>query len=108
MTNSGNANAATGREGYENALRMGKEAARLLGVGEESVLVASTGVIGQTLPIGKIVSAMGGLVSGLRADGLVDAEEAIMTTDRYPKMALRTCVAGGGRSPFAVWPRGRE
>ncbi len=95
VTNSGNANAATGREGYENALRMGKEAARLLGVGEESVLVASTGVIGQTLPIGKIVSAMGGLVSGLRADGLVDAEEAIMTTDRYPKMALRTCVAGG-------------
>jgi len=95
VTNSGNANAATGREGYENALRMGKEAARLLGVGEDSVLVASTGVIGQPLPIGKIASAMGGLVAGLRADGLVDAEEAIMTTDRYPKMALRTCVAGG-------------
>jgi len=95
VTNSGNANAATGPEGYENARRMGAEAARHLGVREDLVLVASTGVIGQPLPVQGIVSAMGRLVSGLRTDGLVDAEEAIMTTDRYPKMAVRKCVAGG-------------
>lgn len=95
VTNSGNANAATGPEGYENARKTGAEAARQLNVSEDLVLVASTGVIGQPLPVHKIVSAMGGLVSGLKAEGLADAGEAIMTTDRYPKMAVRKCVAGG-------------
>lgn len=95
VTNSGNANAATGDEGYGNAREMARAAAAELGIGEDLVLVGSTGVIGQPLPIGRILSAMEALASGLRPEGLALAEEAIMTTDRYPKMGLRRCVAGG-------------
>jgi glutamate N-acetyltransferase/amino-acid N-acetyltransferase len=95
VTNSGNANAATGGEGYENAREMARAAAEELRIREDLVLVASTGVIGQPLPIGRILSAMGALASGLKPEGLAVAEEAIMTTDRYPKMSLRKCLAGG-------------
>jgi glutamate N-acetyltransferase / amino-acid N-acetyltransferase len=51
------------------------------------VLVASTGVIGRRLPIDKIEAGMGRLVAGLHEHGIPNAEEAIMTTDRFPKMA---------------------
>lgn len=95
VTNSGNANAATGREGYGNAREMARAAAAALRIREDLVLVASTGVIGQPLPIGRILSAMEVLASGLEPEGLALAEEAIMTTDRYPKMGLRKCSAGG-------------
>ena len=54
IVNSGNANCCTGEQGMQDAVRMGRLAARGLMVDEEDVLVASTGVIGEPLPIGKM------------------------------------------------------
>jgi glutamate N-acetyltransferase/amino-acid N-acetyltransferase len=95
LTNSGNANAATGEEGYARAVQMAGSAASALGIDEDLVLVGSTGIIGHPLPIEKIHSGMPGLVAGLSPDGIPRAEEAIMTTDRFPKIAWRREVING-------------
>jgi glutamate N-acetyltransferase/amino-acid N-acetyltransferase len=89
LTNSGNANAATGQEGYQDAQFISAALSKKLKIKDDLVLIASTGVIGQRLPIHKIISGLQRLVEGLRPEGLPDAEEAIMTTDRFPKLALR-------------------
>lgn len=87
LINSGNANACTGKEGLGAARQTGREAARLLRLRETLVLPCSTGVIGQPLPVDKILPALPGLVENLRPDGLPEAARAIMTTDTRPKMA---------------------
>jgi glutamate N-acetyltransferase/amino-acid N-acetyltransferase len=86
IVNSGNANCCTGEQGMQDAVRMGRLAARGLMVDEEEVLVASTGVIGEPLPVEKIESAAPDLIKALSADGLADFAEAIMTTDTVPKV----------------------
>jgi len=88
LTNSGNANAATGQDGYHDARAMSAALSEKLAIRDDLVLVASTGVIGQRLPISKIQSGIGRLVRGLRPEGIGDAEEAIMTTDRFPKISM--------------------
>ena len=95
FTNSGNANAATGREGYEDALALSSSVAAALRIDEKLVLMGSTGVIGHRLPMGKIQDGIGNLVAGLHDRGIPDAQEAIMTTDRFPKAAIRKGVVGG-------------
>ena len=80
FANSGNANACAPL-GEENAKRMCKSIASELGMNETDVLVASTGVIGQTLPIEIIESGIAHLVSSLSYEGSKDAASAIMTTD---------------------------
>lgn len=89
IVNSGIANAATGPEGLADALAVSQAASRELGIADDLVLVASTGVIGHRLPLSKIEAGMRGLVAGLHADGIPDAEAGIMTTDRFPKIAFR-------------------
>ena len=89
IVNSGNANAATGKQGYADALETSRALSARLGIRDELVLVASTGVIGRRLPVGKITGAVDALVEGLRPSGIVSAEEAIMTTDSYPKIEVR-------------------
>ena len=89
LTNSGNANAATGTGGYQDALAMSRSLSQRLGIRDDLVLVASTGVIGRRLPLKKIESAMGRLIKGLKPEGIPIAEEAIMTTDRFSKIAMR-------------------
>lgn len=81
VINSGNANACAPR-GEENALREAQAAAKLLGLKTEDVLVASTGVIGQELPIEVIETAMGQIVL---TDDSADTAKAIMTTDTKMK-----------------------
>ncbi len=95
IVNSGNANAATGEKGYRDAVAMAKSAASALKIPEDLVLVASTGIIGQRLPIGKIRNGMKALVRGLDPAGFSDAEEGIMTTDRFPKIGSRSFWIGG-------------
>jgi glutamate N-acetyltransferase/amino-acid N-acetyltransferase len=95
VINSGVANAATGDEGIADALAVSRTLAAELGIDEEKILVASTGVIGHRLPVEKIVGGMGKLVAGLREDGIADAEAGIMTTDRFPKVAFRRVSIGG-------------
>lgn len=94
ITNSGCANAATGKEGYRDALAVSTALSREMKIKDELVLVGSTGVIGKRLPLKKIESGMGKLVKGLNENGIEDAEEAIMTTDKYPKIAIRKGVVG--------------
>lgn len=95
LVNAGNANVFRGEEG-DRAVRTEAEAvAGLLGCAAEEVFVASTGVIGERLPVEKITAALPGLVAGLRGDALAEVARAIMTTDTFPKAAVRRAVIGG-------------
>jgi len=85
VVNSGNANACTGGRGYNDAWDMVKSAAATLRVSEREVLVSSTGVIGQYLPMDKITNGIHEAVEMLDGDGHTAAAEAIMTTDKFSK-----------------------
>jgi len=85
VVNSGNANACTGRRGYQHALRMAELVASSLGVPSRSVLVCSTGVIGHPLPMVKVAAGIKKAVNALSPEGGADAAAAIMTTDTRPK-----------------------
>lgn len=92
VANSGNANACA-PDGMENARRMAKSAAKLLGIDEEDVVVASTGVIGQRLPIECIEENLPKIQ--LEENGSEKANMAIMTTDTRTKMAAVEFTVGG-------------
>ena len=85
IVNSGNANACTGEVGMANAQRMASLTAEQLGITANLVLVSSTGVIGQQLPMDKIENGIHIAASALSTAGGSDAAEAIMTTDTHPK-----------------------
>ncbi len=88
VVNSGNANAATGRPGYENAAKMQGAAAIASGAGAESaVAVASTGVIGVPLPMGPVMQGIVAAAHALSPDGDGDFARAIRTTDVLDKHA---------------------
>jgi glutamate N-acetyltransferase / amino-acid N-acetyltransferase len=90
VVNSGNANAATGGPGLENAATMRGASAIACGLeSEDSVAVASTGVIGVPLPMDAVVQGIAAAADRLHADGDADFAEAIRTTDAFPK---RCCV----------------
>ncbi|MEW6511977.1 MAG: bifunctional glutamate N-acetyltransferase/amino-acid acetyltransferase ArgJ [Bacteroidota bacterium] len=85
VVNSGNANACTGDRGMNDAWAMTRETARALHLAEQEVLVASTGVIGQFLPVEKILAGISVAASQLSVQGANNAAEAIMTTDTFVK-----------------------
>ena len=89
LVNSGNANAATGARGLQDARATTAVVARSLGISSGSVLPFSTGVIGQRLPVERFSKAVPQTVAGLSEDGWQDAARAIMTTDTVPKGASR-------------------
>lgn len=94
IVNSGNANTCNA-DGMEKAEMMCSLAAKELGISAGDIIVGSTGVIGQTLPIEPIAEGMAQLVSELSRDGSANAAEAIMTTDTVPKeVAVETTVGG--------------
>jgi len=97
VANSGVSNVAMGERGRRDARRMAADAARALGVGEEEVLVASTGVIGEPLPLAKIRRGIGKAAAALSPHGFDIASRAILTTDTVPKRASAR-VRIGGRS----------
>jgi glutamate N-acetyltransferase/amino-acid N-acetyltransferase len=88
VINSGVANAVTGERGKLDALATAAEAARLVDLDAEEVLVLSTGVIGARLPMHRLLPALEPAAAGLSAEGGHDAAEAIMTTDTRPKEAV--------------------
>lgn len=108
LCNSGNANACTGEEGMNNALRMAALGAESLGIDSSLVAVASTGVIGVPLPIEKIEQGMDKLKSSLRKDkkGHEAALEAIMTTDTKPKDIAVEFVLGGKKVRMGAMAKG--
>lgn len=85
IVNSGIANAGTGQQGLENANQMRQTAAEQLGIPVHYVGVASTGVIGEQLPMKTIVAGIEKLVSVKSKHGGNDFAKAIMTTDTFPK-----------------------
>lgn len=85
IANSGNANCFTGRQGIRDAEAVNKTLAGIMAVKKESILAASTGIIGRRLPLSKIIKALPGLVKGLSIGGISKAKEAIMTTDKFVK-----------------------
>ena len=89
LVNTGNANAGTGQSGLSNARDSCAELARLTDVEAAAVLPFSTGVIGEPLPLEKIVQAMPAALRALSAEGWADAASGIMTTDTRPKGASR-------------------
>jgi len=91
IVNSGNANACTGRLGIDNAVKMCAETARKLKVENHQVLVASTGIIGEHLPMRKIYAGIEKAAAKLSdsAKAGLDFAKAIMTTDTRPKQAVR-------------------
>ncbi len=94
LANSGNANAATGEDGYADAIGMSRCASEILNIADDLVLVASTGIIGHRFPLKNINNAMEGLIGGLLPNGIPKAAEAIMTTDKFPKMSCRKSLIG--------------
>ncbi len=100
IANSGNANCLTGAEGMVHARMMARFVADELKIAEEEVMVASTGVIGQRLPIDKIEASTPALVKGLSASGFESFTESIMTTDTVPKLSLRQGLVE--RKPYSI------
>ena len=97
IINAGVANACTGEEGYGYCLDTAKAAARVFGIPEESVLVASTGVIGMQLPMNKILTGVD-LLSEAKGESLEHgtlASKAIMTTDTVNKEIAVEVEIGG-------------
>jgi len=95
--NSGNANACTGTRGLDDAAAMAGAAAAALAVPEAGVLVLSTGIIGEFLPLGKIkagIEVVAGRL-GTDADAVVTAARGMMTTDTRPKLSGSSFQAAG-------------
>ncbi len=97
VANSGNANACTGQQGLDNAAAMAQLTAELLHIEKEQVLVASTGVIGQQLPMDVVAQGIRGAYGALSPEGSDMAAEAIMTTDTFAK-TMAVCYEWQGKT----------
>jgi glutamate N-acetyltransferase / amino-acid N-acetyltransferase len=107
VVNSGNANAATGAPGLENAARMRQAAAVACGLGsEDAVAVASTGVIGVPLPMEPVISGIAAAGGELRPDGEGAFAEAIRTTDAFPKQCCFDVRLGAGTVRLTAQAKG--
>lgn len=95
VANSGCANACTGKRGLADARATAEAAAREFGIKTDAVLVASTGVIGEFLPMAKVTTGISTAAGLLTSAGWEQAAEAIMTTDMYPKLSVVQEEIGG-------------
>jgi glutamate N-acetyltransferase/amino-acid N-acetyltransferase len=106
LVNSGIANACTGRQGDERARATASLVAAALGVPEEMVLVASTGVIGMPLDVSCFEKVMEELTAGLTTDRYEDVARAMMTTDTLPKVASSMVTIDGREVRFLGLAKG--
>ena len=115
VLNSGGANACTGAAGFADTHRTAEHVAAAVGVSAGDVVVCSTGLIGELLPMEKITAGIDAAAAALSVTGGAAAATAIMTTDTVDKQALTTgsgwSVGGMAdslqfRSAGIVWPRG--
>ncbi len=95
IANSGNANCFTGKAGLRDAELMAEYTADCLGIKKESVLVASTGIIGRRLALDKIRKGLPELAANLSDSGIGLAKKAIMTTDTFAKEITVKFAVGG-------------
>ena len=96
IVNSGNANCCTGKQGMKHAMQMTKAVADTIKIPEKNVLVSSTGVIGEPMPVDKACAGVPDLVNGLSEDGFLNFAQAIMTTDTKPKLISKTIETDAG------------
>jgi glutamate N-acetyltransferase / amino-acid N-acetyltransferase len=87
VLNSGGANACTGPQGFADTHKTAEHVGQLLNVSSGEVIVCSTGLIGELLPMDKIIAGVDSIVPALNNDGLQTSAQAIMTTDSVPKIA---------------------
>jgi glutamate N-acetyltransferase/amino-acid N-acetyltransferase len=108
IVNSGNANACTGRQGIKNAIKMCCETAKQTDEEPHGVLVASTGIIGEQLPIAKITAGIAKAAKKLSATSAagLNFAKAIMTTDTKPKQAVRRLEISGKKVTIAGTVKG--
>lgn len=85
ILNSGGANACTGPQGFADTHRTAEHVAAALAVGAGEIAVCSTGLIGELLPMAKLLAGVDAAVAGLSTSGGPDAAVSIMTTDTVPK-----------------------
>ncbi len=95
IVNSGNANAFTGRAGVEAVRATADAAAAIAGCKPQEVFIASTGVIGEPLPVKRLTSALPEIYENTGATAWEQAARAIMTTDTFPKMATASAQIDG-------------
>lgn len=94
VLNSGGANACTGAQGFQNTHATAEKTAELLGLGAVEIAVCSTGLIGEQLPMDKLLPGVEAAAAALSADGGEQAAAAIMTTDTVAKNAVVHSPAG--------------
>ena len=87
VLNSGGANACTGPQGFTDTHKTAEYVGQLLNVSSGEVIVCSTGLIGELLPMQKIIAGVDSIVPALNNNGLQTSAQAIMTTDSVPKIA---------------------
>ena len=118
ILNSGGANACTGPTGFQNTHSTAEKVAEVLGISATDVFVCSTGLIGEQLPMDKILPGVEAAAAALSTDGGPAAGTAIMTTDSVPKSALFIGADADGQefsiggiakgagmlAPLASWP----
>ena len=108
VVNSGNANTCTGKQGLADAVRMCGETAKQIESNPDNVLVASTGIIGEQLPIKKITCGISKAADKLSASSKagLDFAKAIMTTDSKVKQAVRRLEISGAKVTMAGTVKG--
>jgi glutamate N-acetyltransferase/amino-acid N-acetyltransferase len=87
VLNSGGANACTGPQGFADTHQIAEKVGELLNISSGEVVVCSTGLIGELLPMPKIISGLELIATALKFESLDDVSRAIMTTDSVPKVA---------------------
>ena len=95
VLNSGGANACTGPQGFADTHRTAEHVGQLLNVSAGEVIVCSTGLIGELLPMDKIIVGLDSIAPALSIDGLQGSARAIMTTDSVPKIASASINGAG-------------
>ncbi|MBA4394998.1 MAG: hypothetical protein C0407_15705, partial [Desulfobacca sp.] len=106
LVNSGNANACTGPAGLRDAKKCSQQIAQKLSIPDSQIFLASTGVIGQRLPVSRIHKAIPALTQSLSLEGLPAVAEAIMTTDTFPKILSKELIIGRKKVHIVAMAKG--
>jgi glutamate N-acetyltransferase / amino-acid N-acetyltransferase len=106
LVNSGNANACTGPGGLIDARKLSSAVSRALSIPDGEVFLASTGVIGQRLPLSQMMNGIPSLVRSLSPQGLPAVAEAIMTTDTFSKFLVEEIILGRKKIRIAAMAKG--
>ena len=106
VVNAGNANVFTGKAGREATKATAEAAAKLVGCKANEVFLASTGVIGETMPHERLTTALPALHKALTPARWDEAARGIMTTDTFPKACIRTATIGDATVTIAGIAKG--